>query len=149
MRLHDHNGWIVNLWNHIWDHAGWKIAGAFFLSVTSFLFDGILRDAMLAVLVLCTFDFITALVACHKTNCPIESRIAFRSAIKIAVYFLLISSGRVTEVATQNVLPFIDETVISFLAVTELISILENVGRMGYAIPKKLLNKLQEYGNAE
>lgn len=38
-----------------------------------------------------------------------------------------------------------ESTMVGFIAVTEFISILENMGRMGFVIPKKLLNQLQDF----
>ena len=34
---------------------------------------------------------------------------------------------------------------VAFVGITEFISILENIGRLGYQTPKKLLNQLKEY----
>lgn len=122
-----------------------KTFAAALLSVTGFLFDGLLREAMLALLILLIFDFITGVAAAKREGQEISSHSAFRTAVKIAVYFLLISAGRMAEATIGSTLPFIDEAVLAFLGVTELISILENVGRLGYAVPLKLLNKLKDY----
>lgn len=115
------------------------------LSALSFLFDSVYTDAMIALLILLVFDFLTGIAAQKKNGHPIESAKVFRSAKKTAMYFLLISAGHLAETGTQKVLPIIDETIIGFLAVTELISILENAGYLGYAVPQKLLNQLEKY----
>lgn len=122
-----------------------KILVGLAISVLSFLFDSVYKDAMVAILILMVFDAVTAIAAQKKLGHPISSAKIFRSATKVAVYFLLISAARLSEVATNGVLPILDETVMGFLAVTELVSILENVGHMGYAVPKKLLNQLEKY----
>lgn len=117
------------------------------VAALSFLFDTVYKDAMIAILILLIFDFVTGLAAVKKSGQKIESAKIFRSAIKVGVYFLLISAGRLAEISTHELVPIIDETVMGFLAVTELISILENAGKLGYAIPQKLLNRLEEYKN--
>lgn len=122
-----------------------KLAAGLTISVLSFLYDSVYLDAMLAILLLLIFDFFSAILAQKKNGHPIQSAKIFRSAQKVVVYFLLISAGFLAERATQHILPFIDETIMGFLAVTELISILENIGHMGFAVPKKLLNQLTKY----
>jgi phage-related holin len=39
----------------------------------------------------------------------------------------------------------IQSVMVGFIGVTEFISILENMGRMGYQTPKKLLNQLKDF----
>jgi len=119
-----------------------KLSTAIGLSVLSFLFDTLQRDALLAVFVLIIMDFITAIHAVIRTGEDIKSHKIFRSAVKVAMYFLLISAGYISESAIP--LGFVDDTVIAFLAVTELISILENMAKAGFAIPKSLYEKLKE-----
>jgi toxin secretion/phage lysis holin len=94
--------------------------------------------------VLLIFDFITGIEAALKTGQPVESKKVLRTAVKMTMYFLLISAGYMAEKAVP-LISFIDDTIISFLAVTELISILENTSRSGYAIPVKLVEKLKAF----
>lgn len=114
-----------------------------FVGLVSYLF-GETRELALMLCVLVVMDFILALIATHKVGGVIQSSKALRSALKLMVYGLIISAGHLTEAAVQ-VIPFIDDTVIAFLAVTELISILEHAGTIGFAIPQKLLNKLEAF----
>lgn len=120
-----------------------KAYGAMVFLCCNVLFDGLLSDGLVALLLLIIFDAITAIAVAYKTGKEIKSSKILRTAIKIAVYFLLISSGKLAETSAP-ILTIIDETILGFLAITELISILENAGKMGYAIPQRLLNKLQE-----
>jgi len=62
----------------------------------------------------------------------------------IVLYFSLISFAFQAEKSFLDFLP-IDETVIAFLSITELISIMENMANMGYVVPKKLLKQLRDY----
>lgn len=122
-----------------------KIAVGIGLSTLTFFFDAVYKDALLSIIFLIVFDFLTAIAANKINGARIESAKVFRSAVKTAIYFLLISAGHLAENATNRVLPFMDETIMGFLAVTELISIMENVGMMGYAVPQKLLNQLEKF----
>lgn len=95
-------------------------------------------------LILIGMDFVLALIAAHRTGKEIQSSKAVKSAIKLTVYWILVSAGHLTEVAVK-VIPFIDDAIIAFLAVTELISIMEHIGDIGYVVPKRLLNKLEKF----
>lgn len=125
--------------------GNWVFKGAGSVAVTmfSFLFGADNHTILLALLTLIMIDFSTGLLASYQTGQPITSNRALKTAVKITAYGLLASAAHLTE----TIMPaetMIDSLVISFLAVTELISILENTGKMGYAIPKKLLNRLEE-----
>lgn len=123
-----------------------KILGGSFLALISFLFDGLLKEAMFALFILIIFDFITAIMAVRRTPGEmIESGRLWVTAGKISAYYLLISAGNLAEHGMQEVIPIIDETVLGILSVTELLSIFENAGRMGYVVPKKLIEKLSQY----
>lgn len=105
-------------------------------------------SAINMLLLLVVIDFITGLASAKAKGDVITSRKASRSAIKVVVYLLLIASAHLAEVIIPGD-SFFETVVISFLALTEFISILENIGKMGYAIPLKLLNKLQELRDAK
>lgn len=109
----------------------------------SFLFGTDNFLAMQALLVLIVIDFITGIFSARKVGEEIKSKKAVKSAFKIGVYSLLVSSAHLAE----SIMPgstFLVEAMTSFLALTELISILENAGKMGFAVPKKLLNQLHK-----
>lgn len=122
-----------------------KILSGFLLGTIGFLVDATQKQGMTALLMLIVIDFVSGIAVEKKRGVPIQSAKAFRSAIKTVVYFGLISAAHLSEMATQHVLPFLDETVLGFLAITELISVLENAGNLGFAIPQKLLNKLVDF----
>lgn len=128
----------------ICNHFLVKCLGALTYIFYSFSFNVLHEASMLAVLLLIIFDFITGIIAAKLSGDEIKSKKIFRSALKVMFYFMLISGGHLTEKAVGINL-FLDETMIAFLATTELISVLENIGRMGFAVPKKLLNKLEDF----
>lgn len=113
-----------------------------------FFFDPALKSGLIALACLIFIDFVSGVATAKKTGEQISSAKIFRTALKFAVYFTLISSGRLTVMAG---LPFIpaDAIILTFLACTELISIIENAGRCGYAVPQKLLNQLEDFRNSK
>lgn len=113
-----------------------------------FLFGVGSEKIMLALLVLVAMDFITGVASAKKAGVPIQSRRAVKSAYKVAIYGLLVSAGHLTE-GIVPLTTYIEEAVTTFLALTELISIIENAGKMGFAVPAKLLNQLQEWRDGE
>jgi len=119
-----------------------KCAATFLLVISNFFIDDLLTKAMLALLFLIVFDSLTGVLAAKKEGDKIRSAKLVRTAVKISIYFILITSARIAEYSVPAGISYIDEIVLAFLTLTELISVMENVGRMGFAIPKKLLVKL-------
>ena len=114
-----------------------------FLSVLTFFFDPLQQLALLALFVLILIDFMLGVAASRYSGNAIKSAKLVRTAIKFTVYFTLIGAARVAE----HALPFnfLDETITGFLVATELLSILENAGRLGFAVPTKLVEILGDY----
>jgi len=141
------NDLITNIkfaWFGIFDYFNTKIITSLLSPLGVFLFGVdhvVIMKALVAVVII---DFITGLMSA-KT---ITSKEAVRSAYKLAMYGLLVAAGHLTEVIVPGT-TYLEEIVTSFLAVTELISILENIGKMGYAIPNKLLKRLQEFRDSQ
>lgn len=119
-----------------------KFWPSFVIPVIGLLFGFDSQQALKGLLVLIVIDFVTGILSAQKKGEVIKSRTAVRSAFKVVVYAMLVSAGHITEQITP-IATYIEEAVITFLALTELISVIENVGKMGYAIPKKLLTRLQ------
>lgn len=113
--------------------------------ISTFIFDPSMHTELWALLALIVMDTFTALIAATKNNIPIESRKVFKSAVKTVVYFLLVAAGYVTEYVIP--IPYIDQIVIGFLALTELVSIIENFGKCGYSVPTHLLAQLKKLKN--
>lgn len=113
------------------------------LTVLFFLFGNLYTEALVAILALVVFDAIFAMFAAYKEGQAITSRKFSRSLYKSTVYFMAISAGYFADLT----IPFniIQATMIAFVGATEFISILENMGRMGFQTPKKLLNQLKDF----
>ena len=114
------------------------------VTAACFLFDKASFPLLGGLLVLIVFDFITGLVAAKTTGVQITSAKVSRSALKVVWYGMLISGAHLAGNAAMYV-TLIDDITLGFLAITELISIMENIGKMGYCTPQKLLNSLEEY----
>jgi len=112
------------------------------MSAFSFLFGINNADAVLAFSVLVVIDFLTGLAGAKMQGDTIESKKAIKSVVKFVFYCMFISASYLTEKIVPGT-TFIDEITISFLAITELISIMENIGKMGYEVPLKLLNNVR------
>lgn len=93
--------------------------------------------------ILMWIDFVTGLSSAYFSKEVVTSKAAFRTPVKFLVYTLMIITGAVLE-KTIGIDILADETIITFLAVTEAISILENFGKLGFKTPNKLLNNLKE-----
>ena len=96
-----------------------------------------------ALFILMWIDFVTGLSSAYFSKEVVTSKAAFRTPVKFLVYTLMIITGAVLE-KTMGIDILADETIITFLAVTEAISILENFGKLGFKTPNKLLNNLKE-----
>lgn len=119
-----------------------KCVGAWLLVVSNFFVDDVLTKALAALFFLIIFDSITGVLAAKRTGDKIRSAKLVRTPIKIAIYFMLITAARIAEYSIPDQIAYLDEVVLAFLTLTELVSVMENIGKMGYAIPKKLLANL-------
>lgn len=119
-----------------------KIAGAALMGAVAFLFGLDHTTAMLSLIALMVFDLITGTIAATFPGQEgISSRRAAKTPLKFGVYLLLVSAAHLADASVYTGI-FLQETMIAFLALTELISILENAGKMGIAVPKQLTEKL-------
>ena len=120
-----------------------KCAASIAFIIVQISFSGVEKVMLLAIGLLIVIDFTTAIIATKMSGKEVTSRKAFKSAVKSVMYGLLIVTGSLLEVTMKNALPIAD-TIAVFIAVTEGISIIENVGKAGYVVPKKLLNTLKD-----
>ncbi|PGH85832.1 holin [Bacillus thuringiensis] len=105
-------------------------------------------DAALQIVVtLAVIDYITGMIAA-KILGQLKSKVGFKGIAKKVVLFLLIG------VAAQLDIMFgsnsaIREATIFFFVGNELLSILENAGRMGIPLPSALTNAVEILGNKQ
>jgi phage-related holin len=134
--------YVPTLVTRILQYPLFKLAVGISLFFLHFFFDSLNTSATIAVFALIFMDSITGVMAAFRTGTAIESHKLLRTAIKIAVYSLMISAGFLSEKAIP--IHGIDETIIAALAVTELFSILENTARAGYTVAARLLDRFNK-----
>ena len=133
---------VMELLNKLVDATIIKTASSVLFIILSFGFDSIQHKAIVALFILMWADCFSAIWAAYKSGDTIKSAKIFRTPVKIVIYFGLVYFAHITEYGLPAMLGILDETVIAFCVVTELISIMENINKMGYPVPTKLLSKL-------
>ena len=115
------------------------------LAALAWLYDPLYAEALVALFVLVLIDFVTGVAASRCEGEPIQSAKIRHTAMKLTAYFTMIAAGHISELTLPAFACILDETITGYLVATELISILENMGRLGYATPANLITKLREY----
>lgn len=126
-------------------NAGFKTLAGVVFAVGTWLFDPLYAEALLALFILVLVDFFTGVAASRKEGQTIRSARIRETAKKLTAYFAMIAAAHISETALPAMVGILDETVTGYLVATELKSILENMGRLGYASPARVLNILNEY----
>lgn len=97
-----------------------------------------------ALVILVGIDFFTSLIASIKREKKITSADFRHTIFKMTLYAFFMASTY----QLQRIIPaldFLDVIAISFLAVTEFLSIVENLSAAGLIIPKWIINRLEKY----
>jgi len=122
-----------------------KVTFSWFLVVLSFFYDKTQQASLLSLFALVLIDFVTGIAAAKYNGDPIRSSKIKHTAIKLTAYFGVIAGAHLAESGLGKPLDVLDESVVAFFLLTELTSLLENVGKMGIDTPKGLINKLLDY----
>lgn len=130
---------LSSVLTQISDHAFVKVAlsgGAF---VFQWVFGGNVQG-LAAVTALIFIDTISGAYKAWKSG-KLSSHGFFRFALKCTVYLLLIATAALVD----KTLPmgFASVIMITFLAATEAISIMENMRALGFAVPMLLVSRLK------
>jgi len=140
----EHVEYSIKICQELFSDIWLKCIGASSYFIFSFFFDETRVMALFGLLALIIFDFLTGFIGAKFSGHEITSSKVFRTSIKIVLYFMMVSAGHLTEMIDG--LDFrIDEILIVFLSVTEFVSIIENIGKMGFSVPQNLLNKLKDF----
>lgn len=143
MSLHETLLYIVSKTITVFEVTTLKVIASAVIAVGSFFFGDFYTDALIAIVMLMVLDAVLGVWASKKEGAAITSTRFADSVKKGIVYFMAISAGYFVDLTV----PFdiVQATMVGFVGVTEFISVLENVGRMGYQTPKKLLNQLRDF----
>lgn len=135
--------YIVEKIHTVFEPTALKFYVSSILTVFFFLFGNLYTEALTAIVMLMVLDAVLGVWASKKEGAAITSTRFADSVKKGIVYFMAISAGYFVDLTV----PFdiVQATMVGFVGVTEFISVLENVGRMGYQTPKKLLNQLRDF----
>jgi toxin secretion/phage lysis holin len=97
------------------------------------------RQAVMVVALLLLLDTITgAMKAYHEHE--LSSGGFFRCATKCTVYFILMATASLVDKAMP--ISFASSVMVTFLAATEALSVMENLARLGFPVPSFLVNRL-------
>lgn len=133
----------TSLYQVFTDHITIKALGSIAFVVGSFLFAGLSKNAMLSLLVLIILDFIVAVWHAKKIGVLIDSKQVYKTPVKILVYYTMIASGHLVESGLPQQISFVDDTILTFLLITEFLSITRHFSNLGYKTPTKLINNLK------
>lgn len=137
------------LFDKVTSFFGLKLFCGFVWGALVYLFGTGQSEAILALFVLVIVDTVFAILAAKKTGEQITSAKFLRSPVKMTVYFALIACTHVSEYALPGIIGILDETMVASLVITELLSILEKAGKMGFVVSQKLLNQLENLRDGE
>ncbi|MED0961757.1 phage holin family protein [Bacillus paramycoides] len=105
-------------------------------------------DTTLKVLVImAAIDYITGVFAAGF-NRELKSKVGFKSIAKKVVLFLLVAAATQAD-AVMGTNSAIREATIFFFIGNELLSLLENAGRMGIPFPSILTNAVEIFGGKQ
>mgnify|MGYP001188987190 FL=1 len=109
--------------------------------ITSFLFGGwpLLLNIFLTFVVI---DYITGLIASGIQG-QLNSKVGWKGIARKVVMFLIIAVAHMVDILLEIQTDMIRNAVIFFYLANELLSIIENAGRIGIPIPRILLNAVE------
>ena len=101
------------------------------------------RDALTALLIVMGVDWTTGVCVALKER-EISSRGLLRGCGKLLAYFVLIIAAIQVARASPTILSWLPEVIFAYIGLTELTSIIENIGKMGYEtrLTRVLYNRL-------
>lgn len=136
--------YVGHLFAQIFAYLDLKVLFGAAWSIVVFLFGTGQNEALIALLILIAVDWVFGVAAAKISGETITSAKFFRTPLKIGVYFTLIAASHISEYSLPVVAGFLDETMTAALVLTELLSIFEKSGKMGFVIPQRFLNQLIE-----
>jgi len=132
---------ISDIFTKIFNLFHLKMIFAFFMICFSWIFEGDYQ-ILISLYALVLIDTITGVWYTAKQQ-NITSRGFFKAARKSFVYFLLIIVARIVDKHTP--IDVASSIMQAFLIGTEAFSILENINKLGFPVPTKLVKLLKIY----
>jgi toxin secretion/phage lysis holin len=113
----------------------YKTGAAVIGAIVGFLFGG-WSEALILLLSLVGIDYLTGFLA-SAVEGKLSSRVGFRGIPKKIMIFVMVAVGHLVDTTIGTNHMFRDAA-ICFYCANELVSILENAGRMGLPVPERL-----------
>lgn len=98
----------------------------------------------LMLILLCFFDFITALFVLHKHNRRFNSADLPRKIVHLFFYFVFVSCMNFLSQTSPYFGTFLTDTMIIWFSCSEALSILEHASELGYKIPVPILKNISK-----
>ncbi|AXM88453.1 holin [Anoxybacillus ayderensis G10] len=113
----------------------YKTGAAVIGAVVGFLFGG-WSEALILLLSLVGIDYLTGFLASAAEG-KLSSRVGFRGIPKKIMIFVMVAVGHLVDTTIGTNHMFRDAAIFFYCA-NELVSIIENAGRMGLPVPERL-----------
>ncbi|HDR6246178.1 TPA: phage holin family protein [Bacillus cereus] len=98
-------------------------------------------------LIMAAIDYITAVIAAGY-NGELKSKVGFKGIAKKVVLFLLVGAATQADLAIGSNSAIREATIFFFIG-NELLSLLENAGKMGIPLPQSLTNAVEVLGGKQ
>ncbi|MED0826425.1 phage holin family protein [Bacillus pacificus] len=98
-------------------------------------------------LIMAAIDYITGVIAAGY-NGELKSKVGFKGIAKKVVLFLLVGAASQADLAIGTNSAIREATIFFFIG-NELLSLLENAGRMGIPLPQALTNAIEILGGKQ
>ena len=127
----------------VFSNTSLKLTTGIGIGIYSFLFDPLKTQLYYAIAVLIVFDFITAVVSALKNKIKITSHEASRTLVKLLLYGIMVSAATMVDRFVMGFAQLFSDLTMAFIAITEFISIIENIRRYGLEVPTSVLARLK------
>lgn len=129
----------------IWNNINLKLYIGVLASFVSFFLSPAIQSLFYGLMTLVVFDFVTGLWASIKTGKAIRSTRMIKSAFKLLIYCIMLSTGHLldTSIGIDVLGVNLERIFLIFIMTTEAISVLENVGNMGFPVPAYVVKYLK------
>jgi toxin secretion/phage lysis holin len=118
---------------------------SFFVIIFSYLFGANSLDIITCFVFINFFDFITGTIASKIRGEVISSNKMIHSVYKLLAYCIAISASHFLDIISGLSIMPVQYTTTTYLAVVEIVSVFENLGKMGFNMPNRVLNNLKTY----
>jgi phage-related holin len=135
--------YLEETWRALFSYGTCKMALSFIFTAFGLLVGVENYDILLGLGILILLDFLTGVMSSVRQGQSITSVRAVKTVTKSIVFLIFFAAANQTGLIIPGMYEFITTGIASFLALTEFISVAENVAKMGYSIPQKLLNQIK------